>query len=321
MDNIERYKSENINDFLTKELGPGYASYRRLWNNISTATISKFPIHIDFEVNDKCNSSCSMCPRNSKTHPDINYKIYTGSVLEVSDYKKIIDEGSSKGLMSVNLGAFGEPLLSDKVFSMVDYAHEKGIIDSRIITNGMLLHNFTDEIFESGLVNLFVSIDAYSNETYRQIRGRGFEQVKFNLLDFLEKKKQRKSLLPIVRVSFVKMPANKKEENAFIKFWEDKVDIIDIQVFDDFNVDTTKPMVKNNCKKWDCMAPWKRVAVLSNSNIIPCCNFFGWNIPIGNIIEDSIEKAWHSSKMMAIREGILDDSFRNCSICQRVGSA
>ena len=70
-------------------------------------------------------------------------------------------------------GAFAEPLIHNRVFDMVAYAHKNGIIDSRIITNGLLLNKYFDQIFDSGLVNLFVSIDAFSEDKYREIRGFG----------------------------------------------------------------------------------------------------------------------------------------------------
>ena len=319
LDNISRYSPVDIDDMLTDVLGERYASYRRLWNRVTRECVPAFPIHLDVEVNDKCNKSCIMCPRNTRHHPNINYAINTGSVLDFQTYQKIIDEGAEKGLMSVNLGAFGEPLLHKDVFRMVNYAHQLEIIDSRIITNGLLLHRFTEDIFTSGLVNLFVSLDAFYPETYYKVRGSGFEQIKSNLLNFIAEKERRKSMLPIVRVSFVKMNVNTAEEEKFVEFWRDKVEIIDVQLYDDFNFDVTRPVDKSLKKKWNCRSPWHRMSVLANGNILPCCNFYGWNIPIGNVFENSIEEAWNSDKMAGVREGILRDSSNNCSICQRVG--
>ena len=88
------------------------------------------------------------------------------NVINFSDYKRVIKEGSRKGLLSINLGAFAEPLIHNRVFDMVAYAHKNGIIDSRIITNGLLLNKYFDQIFDSGLVNLFVSIDLVGKHKY-----------------------------------------------------------------------------------------------------------------------------------------------------------
>ena len=317
LDNIHRYTEKNIEGLLTEELGSSYAEYRLLWKRASGGEILPFPVHLDFEVNDRCNKRCAMCPRNEKTHGNVNYTINTGAVLSLEHYQEIINEGSEKGLASVNLGAFAEPLLHKDVLKMVEYSHKKGIVDSRLITNGLLLNCFKEEIFESGLVHLFVSIDAHSEETYSQIRGKGFELVQENLLAVLAEKQKRKSVLPIIRVSFLDMGINNREKEDFIEYWRDKVDFIDVQVFDNFNVDINQKCDLKQNKKWNCTSPWSRLAVLANGNVLPCCNFFGMNVPVGNINESTLEDIWNSKALSEIRKGISEDSCKNCSICQR----
>ena len=221
--------------------------------------------------------------------------------------------------MSINLGAFAEPLLYQRVFKMIKYAHEKGIIDSRLITNGLLINEYIDEIFDCGLVNLYVSLDAFREDTYFNIRGKGFNIVKSNILNVIEEKKRRNVILPIIRVSFLDMEINREERDNFIEFWRDKADHIDIQVFDDFNIDLSEKIDKLKKKKWSCAAPFKRVSVMSDGKILPCCNYFGLNVPIGNIHKQTVAEAWNSKEMTAVREGVRFDTLNNCLICQRVG--
>ena len=317
--NIKRYSEKDVEKLLTKELGERYSNYRRMWNNVDYENFPDFPIHIDIEVIDECNQRCIMCPRIAGTQPSTGYSLNTGKVLDYERFKDVIDEGVNKGLLSINLGAFAEPLLNKKVFEMIKYAHDKGVIDSRLITNGLLISSYIDEFFDYGLVNLYVSLDAYREETYFEIRGKGFNIVKKNILNIIEEKKRRNAILPIIRVSFVDMEINREEKDNFIEFWRDKVDHIDIQVYDDFNLDITKPCKTNKAKKWECKSPWARLAILSNGDILPCCSFFGRNIPIGNIHDCSIEEAWKSQGMNKIRSGVFNDDLNNCSICQRDG--
>lgn len=318
LENITRHSGQNIDRLLAERLGERYSHYRRLWDAAGPDNIPPFPIHLDFEVNDICNQRCRMCPRNRDTHPNIKFSINKKTILDFKVYQQAIDEGTENGLMSVNLGAFAEPLLHKDIFKMVKYAHQKGVVDSRLITNGLLLDRMIDDIFSSGLVNLFVSIDAFSEQKYREIRGNGFDRVKSGLIKLLKEKKRRDSILPIVRVSFVDMPGNSGEKENFISFWQDKVDMIDIQIYDNYNINISENISLKKSKKWNCLSPWKRLAVLSDGNILPCCNFFGWNIPIGNINDNGLKGAWHSERLKIIRQGILDDSLDNCSVCQRI---
>lgn len=317
-DNINRYTEKDIHHLIGAELGPEYTAYREAWNAVSPTNVPPFPLHLDFELKDMCNQKCAMCPRNETLHPDINYKLNTRTTLSFEDYRRIIDEGVLKGLKSVNLGAFAEPLIHKNCFDMIDYARRRGVIDTRLITNGLLLKRHVADVFDSGLVNLFVSIDAFHPETYSAIRGHGFEVVKAALLDVLAERERLGRRLPVVRVSLVDMKKNHDEIEKFVAFWGDKVDFIDIQVYDDFNVDIDAPFDFSRKKKWDCRSPFARLAVLSDGRVLPCCNFFGENIPLGSIHDSSIEQIWNSEAIIAVRNGLLADTLRNCGICQRI---
>lgn len=316
-DNILRLSEKDIEKLLINHLGEDYRLYREQWNNHQEGKVLDFPIHMDFELNDLCNQSCVMCPRNEELHPDINYSVNTKTKLKFEDFKKVIDESVPKGLKSVNLGAFAEPLIHKDVFKMIRYAHDNGIVDSRIITNGLLLKRHINDIFESGLVNLFVSLDSFSEEKYKTIRGPGLTRIVEDLNFLLEERKRRKSVLPIVRVSFVDMEVNKDEKQAFIDYWKDKVDFIDFQIFDDYNVNINADFDLTKKKKWNCKSPFVRLSVMSDGRILPCCNFFGRNIPVGTIHNSSIEEVWKNEEFKKVREGVLKDDLRNCAICQR----
>ena len=316
-DNITRLTENDIDRVLSSELGPHFAEYRKLWYKSGRVDSPDFPIHIDFELNDKCNQSCKMCPRNEKMHPDINYELNTKAVLNFETFARIIDEGVPRGLKSVNLGAFAEPMIHKDLFKMLKYARDAGVVDTRIVTNGTLLDRHINDVFDSGLVNLFVSVDAFSEDKYREIRGSPIEKVRGGLLKFLEEKKSRGATLPIVRVSFVDMNRNSEEKQQFIDFWRDKVDFIDIQVFDNFNIDITKPYDMSKPKKWDCESPWVRMSVIANGDVLPCCSFFGRNVPVGNVMKNSMSEIWKGEGMRKVRSGVVEDSLKNCSICQR----
>ena len=270
-----------------------------------------FPVHLDIELVDACNQSCSFCPRNKETHPDVPYPINTKAILLDESIGKIINEAKENNLYSINI-AFGEPLIARNVFEVIKQFHQNGVIDSRLVTNGILLSKYTDDIFDSGLVNLYISVDAFSEETYKKQRGSGYGKVVNNVLQFLAEREKRNSFLPITRVSFVENHHNTHEVDTFKVFWADKVDLIDIQFYQDFNKFTYN--VKQ--KKWQCIDPFRRIAITADGSILPCCTFYGKCLSIGNIKNMSITDAWRSERMEMVRENLLNDREPICLACQ-----
>lgn len=317
---VSKVSGGSVEDYLSKCFGRQFVEYRRKWHlPETTGKPLSFPIHIDFELNDVCNQKCVMCPRNRDylaRYPAIT--VNTGQRLEFKVFCRIIDEVTSKGVRSINMGAFAEPLIHPDLVPMLKYAHHHGIVDSILISNGVLLNErISKDLLESGLTRLYVSIDAFKATTYRLIRGGRLETVNENLLRFMQlRNKHHKSRWPWVRVSFIEMPQNAAEKDEFIGFWRDKVDHVDIQKFMEPDFVMNQSVLKKN-KRFNCLDPWRRLAVRANGNILPCCAFSGELLKLGNIKDMTIEEAWRSKKLQGIRDGIANDTLNICQICQR----
>lgn len=314
IETTHRVYDNDTEDKIISILGNKYIKYRKAWNDATPSKIPLFPIHLDFEFYDICNQSCIFCPRNENIHKNLSYKINTKAKLDESLLDKIILESSEENLMSVNFGAFAEPLINKNLFDLIKRFVGTGVIDTRVITNGLLLDKYIDQIFESGLVNLYISIDAFSETTYQQQRGNGYTKVINNILKFINEKKKRNSILPIVRVSFVETDLNKKEKEDFVNFWKDKVDHIDFQKKIDFSKNSNESL--NDKKQWNCIDPFRRMSIISDGSILPCCSFWGRSLVIGNIRDISIKDAWKSLSMKKIREDLLLNKSSICNTCQ-----
>ena len=304
-----------LENIITEKLGENYRMYRSRWNSTTRKSVYEYPLHIDFELNDNCNQRCVMCPRNENTHPNTGYSINTKSYLSFDKFKLVIDESKLYNLMSINLGAFAEPFLNPDFKSMVQYARSANILDIRVITNGLLLEDYIDFILDEQITNIFISVDASSESTYGKIRGNGFNRVVENILSLVEKRQLKNLLLPLIRVSFVKFDINAHEVDSFIKYWSQYVDFIDIQPGENLSHPSTNKIYSD--KRFDCVAPWQRVSILSSGDILPCCSFYGRYLPIGNINETSIKQAWDSELMSSIRRNLVSNTENVCDICQR----
>lgn len=306
---VARVGIERAEDKLRRVLGPSYSSYRARWEEASRECADM--VHLDVELVDACNQSCIMCPRNRQHHPILDYELGTAAKLDFNKYSQAIEDLVGIGLVSVNFGGFAEPFVHKQWRRFVTRAHELGVLDTRLITNGLLLSRNIQDIFESRLRNLYVSIDASSESSYSAIRGAGFSQVVKSLEDFLLLREQLEVELPVVRVSFVVLDENEREVDDFIDRWASLVDHVDIQRKFDY-----KPVHRVGPARWNCDQPWKRMSILANGDVIPCCSFNGRSLVIGSIYDDSASTIWAGSKMNELRKGLLEGSVGTCNTCQ-----
>jgi radical SAM protein with 4Fe4S-binding SPASM domain len=310
---VIRSQTDELEDRLTGILGKKYKQYRESWSKAGPNLLLSAPLHVDLELVDSCNESCSFCPRNTEEHPNLPYEINTRKKLSDKLVEKFFKEAKELSLPSINI-SIGEPLLDSRCFHIVKEFHAIGGVDSRVISNGLLLHKYVDQIFDSGLVNLFVSIDAFSEETYHKLRGgKGlYQKVVNNVLLILKEKALRKSVFPIMRVSFIEMEGNQHEQKDFLEFWQGKVDMMDIQLrmhFANF-AGGKKP------KQWNCNDPFRRMAIFANRDILPCCTFYGKMLKLGDFETMSLAEAWKSDKMAKVRSDLIQDKNSMCLACQ-----
>jgi hypothetical protein len=85
--------------------------------------------------------------------------------------------------------------------------------------------------------------------------------------------------LPTMRVNFVKTELNVNELEAFVQYWKDRADGIGIQ--DLVNImKPTKGEKIAGVKEFQCPQPFHKMTIRYNGHILPCCTFFGAEVPI-----------------------------------------
>ena len=184
-----------------------------------------------------------------------------------------------------------------------------------------------DMILNSGLTRIHFSLDAITEATYKIVRvGGNFDVAIKNILYFLERKKELKKALPVTRVSFVKMKVNEHELDEFIRFWQDKVDYIAIQEFNN-------PFPKEESYKdfiaasrdenfdFRCTQPWIRMVILSDGSVMPCC-LLGYSklLTTGDARAESIYELWNAPRMKALRKIHKDGQYWKNPVCQMCAS-
>ena len=323
-----------------------YDEYRDIWENVSKLQkVTDFPTQLDFELNYSCNFSCPMCTWNQESTENMGKVAW----FDFDVYKEVIDDAIPKGLKAIRMNYINEPLMRKDIINFISYARKAGILDIYFSTNGSLLtDNVIRDLINSGLLRLQISLDAFTEETFKKIRtGGNFKSVIKNVLRFLEIRNEMGVKLPTLRVNFVKTETNKHELDDFIKFWKSKADSVGVQdlvgMMSNYGKKTEEEMENTKLTgKFRCAQPFQHLTIRYDGTILPCCTFFGAEIPIAKLktnekitfseIENiglldkslkskliirSIEETWKSKEMEYFREIHRNGEFWKHPVCKK----
>ena len=314
---------QSPDSIMAERFGRAYTEYRCRWEAAGAFTeVLPGPLHLDVDTNYTCNLSCVMCPLGRPGFP----VTYAEKRLPFKLYRRVLAQGVRRGLAAVRLGITGEPLLRPDIVDFVAAAHDLGVVDIMLITNGLLLtKDVSRRLMEAGLTRLMVSLDAATPDTYRAIRRGGrLEDVVANVETFLKLRREMKSPLPLLRVSFVKMSMNIHEQEAFRDYWTGRADYVSFQEYANImEAEETSFFVDAERRDdgFRCPDPWQRLSLFVNGDFFPCCSDFGRLEPVGNAASMDLEAAWNSPQASELRRLHRDGQWKKAAVCRRCAAA
>jgi MoaA/NifB/PqqE/SkfB family radical SAM enzyme len=168
---------------------------------------SKFPHHAHIEINNVCNYTCKMCPRDKFLKKEEIRNID-------SETFKMIAERCT-GIPLFTLAGFGEPLCDPHFFELVELLHRiHPNAWIRIITNGFFLSEENCQKFVSSAVNeIQISIDslAHTDESL----GHPINGIEEKLLNLSRTYLTRKKEPPLVITTVMTHDTYGSLENMF----------------------------------------------------------------------------------------------------------
>lgn len=296
--------------------GEKYIKYREEFSSAQKFKFdNNYPIQLDFELNYSCNLSCPMCTWSIESKKGKGKNTW----FSFDTYKKIVSDGVNNGLKAVRLNYINEPLIRKDITKFIRYAKSVGIVEVYLSTNGTLLtKSFSRDLIESGLTKIQISIDAVNSKTYDKIRkGGDYNKIVRNVVDLVNIRDKMNLIEPQVRVNFVKTDDNINELDAFIDKWKGVVDLIGIQdlvgiMSNDINLDERR--------NFKCTQPFYHLTIRYDGTVLPCCSFFGADIPIAQANSNSeidIKKIWNSEEINFIREIHSKNEYYRHPICEK----
>jgi MoaA/NifB/PqqE/SkfB family radical SAM enzyme len=165
---------------------------------------------IYIELTNRCNLECRTCIRNVWDEPL--------GLMEWETFERILD-----GIQMVYptptlfLGGYGEPFVHPKIIEMIRRAKDLGL-PVELITNGILLtEEISEQLIETGLDVLWISIDGVTPESYADVRlGASLPTVLDNMDTLLRRRDLAIKTRPQIGIAFVAMKRNIHELSDLI---------------------------------------------------------------------------------------------------------
>lgn len=205
-----------------------------------------------------CNISCSMCHFNG---PRAVRKAGTTTLDQVKKYLAEIPPGQE-----VSFAGTGEFFMDPNALTYLRLAIESGH-QPHILTNGQLLTpELIDQILETGVRFIRISVDAIDEDHYRKVRQGGELSVILAACDYLRQQKEKYPDLRVeVNNTLFLNTVNRQDE--FIEFWRGRVDGVNFnaEYYDIFKFRNKfyEPQERNDCDL--------SVYLLPTGQMAPCC--------------------------------------------------
>lgn len=296
-----------------------YFEYRKKWEESGkNLIVEKFPLHLDIGITNICNLKCTFCAR---TLLENDGKFREPKNMDIELYKKIIDQAVELGTYSINLNLLNEPLINPNLIEMIKYAKQKGIVDVHFHSHGGLLtEEKAEQLLNSGLDKLLISIDTPSKEKYEKIRVlSNFDNVISNLRKFKELREEKGMLNPLIKCNFIQFRDIKKEElEANIQFGLSLADCVGLQEFVDpsFTIGKDKKYSEEYTSSFVCQQPFTRLSIIEDGRVSPCCLDHQTEMVVGDLKSQSLLEIWKSKEMEEFRTIHKNGKFFEIPTCK-----
>lgn len=250
-----------------------------------------------FETINYCNLHCPACPWHSTMTRE---KV----MLQPDDFRKIF-EHISPYARSICFYVMGEPLLNNNIFEYISTAHKAGI-HTGISTNGMLLDQYINDVFTSGLDFIQIALDGMDAKTHESYRvGADFNKVMSNLKKLVQEKQLRDSTCPEIQIQTLISRQNENRLDEF-KAFADNLGVSFSAKKMMFG--KTEEIIRKNRKifepeqqkyrrldnpnliyfnEMDTCPQLKCITILCNGDVVPCCYDYDGEVIWGNLIKQT----------------------------------
>lgn len=309
------------------KIEPGYSSKRQKLADIVPLDA---PFTLFIANTQTCNFKCFYCTHSLSNEEKEKIQFYQrkmkDDVFELILNQAKAFQGKIKRVVFTGLG---EPLANPKIVEMIKRLSEQGIAGGyEIITNGYLLtHEMTDQLLDSGLTFLRVSIQGLTAKRYKETTSVDIDYSRLvdNIRYFYEKKKTYDCKL-YVKIMDECFDEGEGEED-FYKVYGDICDKIYIEHL----VDAQPSMTGNYGEKLNeqmtfygdkaeeravCPYMFYCLQIDAEGNTFPCPPLgLPKHFSLGNIKDITLNEIWTSDRLYDLYKMHLLDRKKEVPVC------
>ncbi len=226
------------------------------------------------------------------------------------------------GIKTISIVSIGEPFLDKKLASRIRAAKKLGL-KVIVSTNGSLLKpQIANDIINSGLDELHISIDGHTKQTYESIRiGLNFDQVLSNVRQFMHAREASHNKHPKVMIRCVGLKQNQNELKSFQKFWHNIVDDCIVSHTHDWAGGVSKnfrgAFHSAALRRVPCRLIWKELMVHHDGAVVACCHDYEGALKVGDIKHQPLTEIWNGKQLFLLRQAHLSRNLSNLPTCAK----
>lgn len=265
------------------------------------------PYLIQISCSDICNFKCKFCFQ-AIGMAKLKKDNFNPGIMTLETFKTLANQVVTfpTKVKAFRFTGFGEPLINKALPEMIKYAKQQDIAEKvTIFTNGSNLNTqLNNQLIESGLDEVMLSIEGLSSEAYYDITGVSvnFENLVENIKHLYANRGACKIFAKIIDIGL-------DDQKKFHDIFDPISDLAFVEYVSNAysNVDFTKGIEKNYIGEKPestidvCHLPFYYMYVNWNGDVTACHIDYTKSICFGNINNQNIVDIWNGKKMNEFR--------------------
>lgn len=303
-------------DQLYKECNSGTGLEKLQW-------LADGPMIVDVEPSGVCNFRCLMCPTG------LHALGRKQDFMDLETFEAILNKTDEYGT-AIRFIGWGEPMMNPALVEMIDMASERTRL-THLNTNGSYLdEDSAADLIEAGLSSIKFSFQGIDRSSYHDMRRTDFFP---DLIDRIRMFRSARDNLehPWIAASTTTTDESDERISAFVKLMEPLVDQLSIgkTTFDFIDTASIPSKIRerfgriaaseNLVKRHPnpCPEVYNKLSIQWDGTVVVCCNSFGKQTNLGNIVTDDIEDIWSHKTIRDYRKRLAEGRYEGplCSVC------